>query len=83
MLLETRYPGLRTQAGADDEQLLKPFTGTGGSREPPVPNCPLLGESKQAADDRKRVLVSRIIFWLGKSKQVADDRKPLLTGSWV
>ena len=32
---------------------LRPFTGTGGSREPPVPCCSLAGKSKQAADDKK------------------------------
>ena len=41
LILEQEGNSMEAEYGADDEQLLKPFTGTGGSREPPVPNCPL------------------------------------------
>ena len=39
---------------------LRPFTGTGGSREPPVPCCSLAGKSKQAADDKTSWLTN---YW--------------------
>ena len=39
---------------------LWPFTGTGGSRAPPVPYYSLAGKSKQAADEKKSWLTS---YW--------------------